>query len=56
MSLIRLHKVSKSYDANRVLRDVSFRLQAGERVGLIGKNGSGKTTVFRMTHVIEIVS
>ncbi len=48
MSLIRLHKVSKSYDANRVLRDVSFRLQEGERVGLIGKNGSGKTTVFRM--------
>ncbi|MBT3267109.1 ABC-F family ATP-binding cassette domain-containing protein [Candidatus Poribacteria bacterium] len=48
MSLIRLHSVSKSYDANRVLRDVSFRLQAGERVGLIGKNGSGKTTIFRM--------
>ena len=48
MSLIRLNSVSKSYDANRVLRDVSFRLQAGERVGLIGKNGSGKTTIFRM--------
>lgn len=48
MSLIRLHNVSKSYDANRVLRDVSFRLQAGERVGLIGNNGSGKTTIFRM--------
>ena len=48
MSLIRLHNVSKTYDANRVLRDVSFRLQPGERVGLIGKNGTGKTTMFRM--------
>ena len=48
MSLVRLRNVSKSFDRNRVLRDVSFRLDAGERVGFIGKNGTGKTTVFRM--------
>ncbi|HNT75733.1 MAG TPA: ABC-F family ATP-binding cassette domain-containing protein [Anaerolineae bacterium] len=48
MSLIRLHNVSKSYDAAPVLREVFFRLEKGERVGLIGKNGSGKTTILKL--------
>jgi ATPase subunit of ABC transporter with duplicated ATPase domains len=48
MSLIRLQDVSKSYDAKPVLRDVFFRLSLGERVGLIGKNGTGKTTVLKL--------
>ena len=48
MSLVRLHKVSKRYDSHLVLRDIYFRLSAGERVGLIGKNGAGKTTVLKL--------
>ena len=44
MSLIRVDNVSKSYDDRPVLREVFFRLSAGDRAGLIGKNGSGKTT------------
>jgi ATP-binding cassette subfamily F protein 3 len=48
MSLIRLHNLSMSYDDRPVLREVYFRLSAGERVGLIGKNGAGKTTVLRL--------
>jgi ATPase subunit of ABC transporter with duplicated ATPase domains len=48
MSLVRLQDVSKSYDANPVLREVFFRLSRGERVGLIGKNGTGKTTVLKL--------
>lgn len=48
MSSVRLHNVSKRYEANTVLRDVFFRLSEGERIGLIGKNGTGKTTVLKL--------
>ena len=48
MSLVRLHNASKSYGKTQVIREVFFRLDEGERVGLIGKNGTGKTTVFRL--------
>ena len=48
MSLVRLQNVSKRYDSNLVLRDVFFRLDGGDRVGLIGKNGAGKTTVLKL--------
>jgi ATPase subunit of ABC transporter with duplicated ATPase domains len=48
MSLIRLHNVTLKYEQQLVLRSVFFRLQPGERVGLIGKNGTGKTTVLKL--------
>lgn len=48
MSLIRLHDVTMAYESRVVLRDVYFRLASGERVGLIGKNGTGKTTLLRL--------
>ena len=48
MSLIRLREVSKRFDGRQVLRKVFFRLEESDRVGLIGNNGSGKTTVLRM--------
>jgi ATP-binding cassette subfamily F protein 3 len=48
MTLIRFHDVSMRYDAAVILRRVHFRLRAGERVGLIGKNGTGKTTLLKL--------
>jgi ATPase subunit of ABC transporter with duplicated ATPase domains len=48
MSLVRLDNVTKRFDGKLVLRGVHFRVEAGERVGLIGRNGTGKTTVLRM--------
>ena len=48
MSLIRLQNVTMAYDNRVVLREIFFRLWAGERVGLIGRNGTGKTTLLKL--------
>ncbi len=53
MSLIRIQNVTMAYEnmANEkriVLREIYFRLLAKERVGLIGKNGTGKTTLLKL--------
>ncbi len=40
--------VSKSYDGNRLMENISFSLPRGAVVGIIGPNGAGKTTMFRM--------
>ena len=48
MSLIRIDNVSMSFQGVPVLKDVSFRVETGEKIGLIGRNGSGKTTLFHL--------
>ncbi|MBN2561348.1 MAG: ABC-F family ATP-binding cassette domain-containing protein [Phycisphaerae bacterium] len=45
MSMIIAENVSHSYGAQEVLRNVSFRLSPADRVGLVGPNGEGKTTL-----------
>src|SRR5438128_7600087 len=46
--LLRLDDVYKSYGATEVLRGVTFQINPSERVGLVGRNGAGKTTIFRL--------
>jgi ATP-binding cassette subfamily F protein 3 len=48
MSLIRFHNLSKQFDSGLIFREVYFRLERGDRVGLIGKNGVGKTTALKL--------
>src|SRR5512137_789644 len=46
--MLQLSHITKSYAAQTILDDVSFGLNAGERVGLVGSNGCGKTTLLRI--------
>jgi ATP-binding cassette, subfamily F, member 3 len=46
--LFRLSDVYKSYGTQDVLRGASLQINPGEHVGLVGRNGAGKTTVFRL--------
>ena len=48
MPAIELHHLSKSYGPVRAVRDVSLRVPRGELFGLIGPDGAGKTTLFRI--------
>ena len=45
--ILRITEVSSGYGPLRVLHDVNFSLNEGERVGLVGLNGHGKSTLFR---------
>jgi ATP-binding cassette, subfamily F, member 3 len=48
--LLRFEEVYKSYAATDVLRGVTFQVNPRERVGLVGRNGAGKTTIFRLVN------
>lgn len=46
--LFRIADATKSYGRTEILRGVSFQVNPGEKVGLVGRNGAGKTTVFKL--------
>lgn len=46
--LFRFEDVHKAYGADEILRGVNFQINPGEKVGLVGRNGAGKTTIFRL--------
>ncbi|MBR5938679.1 MAG: ABC-F family ATP-binding cassette domain-containing protein [Clostridiales bacterium] len=48
MPLISVNKVSKSYHSRLLLDHVSFSIERGDKVALIGNNGTGKSTLFKM--------
>lgn len=52
--MITAHHISKSYSINQILSDVSFSVKSGERAGLIGPNGCGKTTLLKILAGYEI--
>jgi len=49
MALCSARQLVKSYGGRRVVDEVTFEIDAGEIIGLLGRNGAGKTTSFRMT-------
>ena len=48
MSLIRLENITKRYDPDLILDDISVSIEHGDRIGLIGRNGTGKTTLIKI--------
>lgn len=48
MSLVRFDHVNKSFGGEPLLTDVNLRVEEGERIALIGRNGTGKSTLFRL--------
>ncbi len=48
MSVLSVQAVARWFGAREVLKDVSFRIGHGDRVGLVGPNGTGKTSLLRI--------
>lgn len=48
MSAVSVQKINKSYKQVKALNDISFEAQIGEIFGIIGPDGAGKTTLFRI--------
>ncbi|MEB3167844.1 MAG: ATP-binding cassette domain-containing protein, partial [Synechococcaceae cyanobacterium] len=51
--MLRLDRISKIYPTGEVLRDVSWEVKPGDRIGLVGVNGAGKTTQLRILAGLE---
>ncbi|MHA7963887.1 ABC transporter ATP-binding protein [Paenibacillus sp. CAU 1782] len=47
-SVLELQNVSKNYGSKAALKEVSFKVETGKIVGLLGSNGSGKTTIMKL--------
>jgi ATP-binding cassette subfamily F protein 3 len=46
--MLRLDKISKIFPTGEALREVTWEVKTGERIGLVGANGAGKTTQFKI--------
>ena len=46
--MLNIHKLSVGFGGEYLFEEISFRLNAGDRVGLIGKNGAGKSTLLKL--------
>ena len=48
MDILQVSNVNKSFNGKKIIDDISFSVPEGKIVGLLGKNGSGKTTIIKM--------
>ena len=48
MSLVEFKQVYKSFDKKEILKDINFTIPKGKIIGLLGKNGMGKTTIIKL--------
>ncbi|WP_457745122.1 ABC-F family ATP-binding cassette domain-containing protein [Sulfurimonas sp.] len=46
--MIQLTNISKNFTTQELFKELNFKLNAGNRVGLVGRNGSGKSTLFKI--------
>ena len=51
--MLRLERVSKIYPTGEVLRDITWEVKPGDRIGLVGVNGAGKSTQLRIIAGLE---
>ena len=53
MAILEVHNIEKHFGPTRVLEDISFDLEQGQALAIIGSSGSGKTTLLRCLNFLE---
>ncbi len=53
MSVLEINHIKKSFGDNEVLHDISLSIEQGEIISIIGRSGSGKTTILRCATMLE---
>ena len=53
MAILEVENLRKSFNELEVLKDISFSLERGEALSIIGSSGSGKTTLLRCLNFLE---
>ena len=53
MPVLEVHNIEKHFGATRVLEDITFSLEEGQALAIIGSSGSGKTTLLRCLNFLE---
>ena len=53
MAILQVQNLEKHFDKTKVLQDISFNLEAGQALAIIGSSGSGKTTLLRCLNFLE---
>ena len=53
MAILEVKDIKKSFGKTEVLKGISFELQEGEVISIIGSSGSGKTTLLRCLNFLE---
>ena len=48
MKLLEINNLNKSFDNKEILKDINLSIQHGKIIGLLGKNGVGKTTLIKI--------
>lgn len=53
MAILEVNNINKSFGSTPVLKDISFSMEQGETIAIIGSSGSGKTTLLRCLNFLE---
>ncbi|MBL0708642.1 MAG: ABC-F family ATP-binding cassette domain-containing protein [Sulfurimonas sp.] len=53
--MIQIRNISKNYAKQELFKNLSFKVNSGNRIGLVGRNGSGKSTIFKIILALESV-